>query len=53
MMRKLLTACGLAAFLLAPTIAVACSTATYMINGKTIVCVTCCTNGNNCNTVCS
>lgn len=52
-MRKFLTACGLAAFLLAPTIAVACSTVTYMVNGKTIVCVTCCTNGNNCNTVCS
>lgn len=52
-MRKFLTACGLAAFLLTPTIAVACSTVTYMVNGKTIVCVTCCTNGNNCNTVCS
>jgi|DEB19_MinimDraft_3_1074340.scaffolds.fasta_scaffold00059_20 hypothetical protein len=52
-MRKYLTACGLAAFLLLPSIAVACSTVTYFVNGKTIVCVTCCNNGSNCSTVCS
>lgn len=52
-MRKYLTAIGLAAFLLAPSIAVACSTVTYFVNGKTIVCVTCCYNGGNCSTVCS
>jgi hypothetical protein len=52
-MRKLLTACGLAVFLLSPTIAVACSTTTYMMNGKIVVCVTCCQNGTNCSTVCS
>lgn len=52
-MRKFLTACGLAAFLLAPTVAVACSTTTYFVNGKIVVCVTCCQNGMNCSTVCS
>lgn len=52
-MRKFLTAIGLTAFLLAPTVAIACSTVTYMVNGKTIVCVTCCSGPNNCNTVCS
>lgn len=52
-MRKLLTAIGLSAILLTPTIAVACSTTTYFVNGKVIVCVTCCQNGSNCSTVCS
>ena len=52
-MRKLLTALGLSVFLLTPTIAVACSTTTYFVNGTVIVCVTCCQNGGNCSTVCS
>lgn len=52
-MRRVLTAIGLTVFLLAPTVAVACSTTTYMVNGKIIVCVTCCQNGQNCSTVCS
>jgi len=30
----------------------ACVTNTYFINGKYIVCTTCCYGGNNCNTTC-
>lgn len=30
----------------------ACSTSTYIYNGKMVVCTTCCTGYNNCTTTC-
>ena len=49
-MRKIITALALAAWATAAW--AACTTHTYTQGGRTIICTTCCNNG-NCNTFCT
>ena len=52
-MREFLIGLALTAAILTPTVAVAaCTTHTYFVNGRTVVCMTCC-NGSFCNTTCN
>jgi len=49
-MNKILV--GLALVVVSITAYAACSSHTYMINGRTVMCTTCCDSFGNCNTTC-